>query len=134
ELRKARGLTQAGLAASVGISASYLNLIEADRRRIGGALLRRLGDELGVPSEELDGAAERRLVADLEEVAGEAALAPLRLDPDAAAELAGRHPAWARAIVSLHRSWHDRGRVVTALSDRLNQDPFLGDAVHSMLS
>ncbi len=134
ELRKSLGMTQAGLAASVGISASYLNLIEADRRRIGGGLLRRLGNELGVACEDLDGAAERRLVSDLGEVAGEAALAPLRLDPDAAAELAGRHPEWARAIVSLHRSWLDRGRLVTALSDRLNQDPFLGDAVHSMLS
>lgn len=134
ERRKSLGMTQAGLAAQVGISPSYLNLIESDRRRIGGALLMQLSQALGLASAELDGATERRLVADLAEVAGEPALAAFRLDPDAAAEAAGRHPELARALVWLHRAWLDRGRVVTALSDRLNQDPFLGDAVHGLLS
>src|SRR5690606_32297479 len=40
--RKALGLTQAGLAHSIGISASYLNLIESSRRPIAGALLKRV--------------------------------------------------------------------------------------------
>ena len=39
ERRRARGITQAALAAQIGISASYLNLIESDKRSIGGALL-----------------------------------------------------------------------------------------------
>ena len=33
ERRRARGITQAALAAQIGISASYLNLIESDKRR-----------------------------------------------------------------------------------------------------
>jgi transcriptional regulator with XRE-family HTH domain len=37
--RQARGLGQGALARQVGISPSYLNLIEHDRRRIGGKLL-----------------------------------------------------------------------------------------------
>ena len=44
EQRKAAGMTQAGLALAVGISPSYLNLIEAGRRAIGGALLKRIAD------------------------------------------------------------------------------------------
>jgi predicted transcriptional regulator/transcriptional regulator with XRE-family HTH domain len=132
--RHALGLTQAGLAAHVGISASYLNLIESNKRSIAGALLKRIGDALELPLEELDGAAERRLLSDVGEIAGEPLLAALQLDIGSAADLASRHGAWARALVALHRAWRDRDQVVTALSDRLSQDPFLGDAVHSLLT
>src|SRR5690606_26057563 len=88
----------------------------------------------GVPLDELDGAAERRLADDLGALAGEPLLADLHLDPDNSSELASRHRGWAHALVRLQRAWHDRGRAVSALSDRLNQDPFLGVAVHSMLT
>ncbi|TAG27321.1 MAG: XRE family transcriptional regulator, partial [Rhodobacterales bacterium] len=47
ERRLANGIRQADLAAMVGISASYLNLIEHDRRKVHGALLARLADALG---------------------------------------------------------------------------------------
>ncbi len=44
------GLQQADLARTVGISAAYLNLIEHNRRRIGGKLLIDIGRALGVSS------------------------------------------------------------------------------------
>lgn len=44
--RVALGLRQADLAERVGISASYLNLIEHNRRRIADALLERLAQVL----------------------------------------------------------------------------------------
>lgn len=134
ERRRALGITQSRLASEAGISASYLNLIESNKRNIGGTLLKRIADVLGVALDELDGAAERRLADDLGELAGEPLLADLHLEPSAASELANRHPGWAQAMIRLHRAWNDRGRAVTALSDRLNQDPFLGGAVHSMLT
>jgi XRE family transcriptional regulator, fatty acid utilization regulator len=132
--RKARGWTQAALAAHLHISPSYLNLIESDRRNIAGALLKRIADALDRPVEEFDGAAERRLVDDLGEIAADAAVAPLHLPADSAADLVARHPGWARALVALHRSGRDRQEAIAALSDRLSQDPFLGDAVHSLLT
>src|SRR5690606_33995181 len=87
ERRKLVGMTQAALAAAVGISASYLNLIEADRRSIGGGLLTRIAEQLGLAVDELDGAAERRLVDDLAELTGDTFLAGIRLNPDSAATL-----------------------------------------------
>jgi len=132
--RRALGITQTGLSAELGISASYLNLIEAGKRNIGGSLLKRIAEALGLAVDELDGAAERRLLGNLAELAAEPLLAGLRLDPGAAADLAGRHPAWARALVTLHRAWLERGRAVNALTDRLHQDPFLADAVHDLLT
>lgn len=134
ERRKLLGLRQTDLAAQLGISASYLNLIEANKRSIGGSLLKRLAERLGLVLDELDGAAERRLVRDLRELAGEPLLAELQLEQASAEALAGQHTDWGRALVTLHRAWLDGNRAVSALSDRLNQDPFLGDAVHSMLS
>lgn len=134
ERRRRLGITQSRLAAEAGISASYLNLIEGNKRNIGGALLKRLADALGIAVDELDGAAERRLASDLEELTGEPLLADLHLDPAVTHELASRRRDWARALVRLHRAWLDRGRAVNALSDRLGQDPFLGGAVHSMLT
>ena len=132
--RRALGITQTSLSATLGISASYLNLIEAGKRNIGGSLLKRIAEALGLAVDELDGAAERRLLGDLGELAAEPALSALQLERQSAAELAGRHPGWARALVALHRGWLERGRAVGALTDRLHQDPFLAESVHDLLT
>ena len=134
ERRRALAITQAALSAQLGISASYLNLIEAGKRNIGGSLLKRIADVLGLAVDDLDGAAERRVLAELAELASEPLLAELRLGAADAEDFAGHHAAWAQALVVLHRAWLDRGRAVSALSDRLTQDPFLGDAVHDLLT
>ena len=60
--RRSLRMTQAALATRVGLSPSYLNLIEANKRSIGGALLKRIGDALEWPLENLEGVAERRLL------------------------------------------------------------------------
>ncbi len=127
-------MTQAKLAATVGISASYLNLIELNKRNIGGGLLKRIAVALDMGLDELDGAAGRRLLDDLHALAADSRLAALELDAADGDDLAGRHPAWARALVVLQRAVVDRDRAVAALSDRLSHDPFLGEAVHDVRS
>jgi len=132
--RKALGLTQAELAKRLDISPSYLNLIEANKRRIGGALLKRIGALLGVETDDLTGRAERRMIADLREVALEPLLRHIGLSPDRASDLVQRYPAWTRALLTLYRAWRDQTAIANALSDRLNQDSALGNAMHQMLS
>ncbi len=132
--RKHAGLTQHELARRAGISASYLNLIERNRRPAAAALLQRISAGLGIDPGELDGEAERRLAAGLEEIAVDPALAAGARPPDHAEDLVGNHPAWAELIVRLHGAWHDQSQAVIALADRLNRDPFLGESVHRMLS
>ncbi len=132
--RHVLGITQSSLAATLGISASYLNLIEGNKRSIAGALLKRIGDALGLALDDLDGATERRLIGDLGEIGSEPLLAPFSLDADSAGEFATRHAGWARALVALHRAWRDRDQAVSALAGRLSQDPFIGDTVHSLLT
>jgi transcriptional regulator with XRE-family HTH domain len=49
DLRAVRSLTQQELADDLGISASYLSLLESGKRRTTGKILRRLADYLSVP-------------------------------------------------------------------------------------
>jgi len=138
ERRLALGLTQADLAARVGISTSYFNLIERGKRTIGGGLLARIARALDLDPGTLDDASERRLALELADLAGDPLLADLDLGADrpdsAVTALVGRHPGWARALTRLHRECRDRGEVIAALTDRLGQDPFLSDIVHRMLT
>ena len=69
--RQELGKSQQGLASQVGISASYLNLIEHNKRPIGGALLHRIADAVGLDSRSLAGTEEARLIAELGEVAAD---------------------------------------------------------------
>ncbi len=132
--RKALGRTQAALAGEVGISASYLNLIEANKRQIGGHLLQKVAKALDVDLGSLDGAAEKRLAEHLREIASEPFLRDLEIDHASAFDLIGRHPNWSRALVTIYRAFQHQTELAAALSDRLNHDPFLSDAVHRMLT
>src|SRR5579871_4560696 len=66
-LRQERGMTQQALAARLGISASYLNLIEHDQRGITASLLLKVAETLRVDLATLSGHAERQLEAQLRE-------------------------------------------------------------------
>ena len=134
ERRRALGVTQADLARRVGISASYLNLIERNKRGIAGPLLRRTAAALELGLDELDGAAERRLHDTLAEIAAAPELASLGIEAASAGELIGRYPGWARALAALARSERAASAEARALADRLTHDPFLGETVHRMLT
>lgn len=104
-LRLEHGLTQAALASRLGISASYLNLIEHDQRGVTASLLIKLAEQLRVDLAALSGSAERQLEANLREVFADAGLG---LDPVPEAEtaaLASASPTAARAVLALYRAW-----------------------------
>ena len=130
--RIALGLRQAGLAATVGISPSYMNLIEHDRRAIGGALLGRLAEALGTDRASLSEDGDLALVEALQ-AAGAASGMDAAMTADAAV-LAQRHPVWARLIAAQADALAAQARTVEALSDRLSHDPTLADAMHELLS
>ena len=69
ERRSALGMKQAELAKRAGISPSYLNLIEHNRRRIGGKLVVDIAAILGTDVSHLTEGAEAALVDALRDVA-----------------------------------------------------------------
>ena len=132
ERRIMTGLKQADLARNLGISASYLNLIEHNRRRIGGKLLLDIASALGVDPSVLTEGAEAALLAALRAAAaGQGMTAP---EAERADEFAGRFPGWAEAMAAAHRRIGRLERTVVTLSDRLAYDPNLAASVHEVLS
>lgn len=132
ERRSIAGLRQADLARQVGISASYLNLIEHNRRRIGGKLLVDIAHVLGVEPSMLTEGAEAALIATLREAAADAGAAIA--ETDRAEEFAGRFPGWAEVLAWAHRRIASLERTVETLSDRLTHDPHLAASLHEVLS
>ncbi len=131
ERRLALGLRQADVARSVGISGSYLNLIEHDRRRVGGDVLDRLAVVLEVAPAALTGTGEAALV---EELRAAAALAGGAAEVDRAGEMLGRYPGWAALIAAQARKVGQLERAVEVLNDRIGHDPHLSQALHEVLS
>jgi transcriptional regulator with XRE-family HTH domain len=129
------GLGQAELARRLGVSASYLNLIEHNRRRVAPDLLERVAHELGVDAAALSEGADAALMETLRDAAAtvEEAAAPLP-EIDRLEELAGRFPGWAALIEAQHRRLAALERTVERLTDRMTHDPHLSASLHEVLS
>jgi predicted transcriptional regulator/transcriptional regulator with XRE-family HTH domain len=104
-LRLEQRLTQQGLAQKLGISTSYLNLIEHDQRGITATLLFKVAKILDVDLAALSGNQEREYEVALREVFADPLLG---IDPVPESEiqaLAGAAPNAVRAVLALHRAW-----------------------------
>ncbi|MBV2183076.1 MAG: DUF2083 domain-containing protein [Rhizobium sp.] len=132
--RKALGVSQAALARAVGVSPSYLNLIEANKRQVGGALLQRIAAELGIERDELTGEAEHRLMHELVEAFADPVLAGNGLRPDEARNLVATSPGIAAVIARLYRAYTTAMSRSDAYADRLRADPLLSQLLHQVLS
>lgn len=104
-LRNERRLSQQALANRLGISASYLNLIEHDQRVVSGSLLIKLAEVFQVDLAALSGAEERRLEVALREVFTDPLLGGETVPEEEAAMLAASAPNAARAVLALYRAW-----------------------------
>ncbi|MDB5614639.1 MAG: hypothetical protein JWQ22_2292 [Devosia sp.] len=132
--RKSLKISQAALARLVGISPSYLNLIENNKRDIGGALLNRVAAQLSIDIDELAGRAEQKLLQDLEEAFADPVLESLPFRPDERRELVAQYPASAGAVSRLHRAYATAVGNADAYADRLRSDPLLSQLLHQILS
>lgn len=137
ERRLALGLGQAELAGTIGISASYLNLIEHNRRRIAAPLLERLAGALSMPVSSFQEGAESAVLDDLRAAAarmaggtGDAALPEL----DRIEDFAGRFPGWARVLSQLEARAAGMERALEAMNERISHDPHLSASLHEVLS
>ena len=109
-LRRQRHLNQADLAQALGISPSYLNLIEHNRRKVTVPLLFSISGYFGVEPGELVDSDEGRLVGDLMEAFGDDIFADSDLTNLEIRDLAQANPAAARAVLKLY----DRYRLLAS--------------------
>ena len=132
EQRRQAKLTQKALAEQAGISSSYLNLIEHNRRAVAGRVLLAIARALDVPASSLSDGVDSAKISDLYEAA--AHHPAIGAEVAGIDELAGRFPGWAQMIAALYRQTRDQEAMITALSDRFTHDPFLAESLHGMLS
>ncbi len=132
-LRKARNFSQADLARLAGISPSYLNLIEHNRRRAGPSLLTAIAEVLNIPEQTLAEGAEDAL---LEVLRASAATAEAGIVPelDRLEEFVGRFPGWAGHLGALAERVEAQDRMIERLSERMAHDPNLSAALHEIVS
>jgi predicted transcriptional regulator/transcriptional regulator with XRE-family HTH domain len=104
-LRSERALSQQALASRLGISASYLNLIEHDQRAVTASLLIKLAETLRVDLRELSGSQERQLETGLREAFSDPLLGGDAVPEEEVAAIAGGSPNASRAVLALYRAW-----------------------------
>jgi predicted transcriptional regulator/transcriptional regulator with XRE-family HTH domain len=120
-LRRRAGLTQAELASRLGVSASYVNLIEHGRRALSADLLIRLAGILHLDLKALAGESETRIAADLLEIFGDPLFEGHALAAGEVQELAATAPSVARAVVSLYRAYRGARESAETLAMRLDE-------------
>lgn len=132
--RQEVGLSQAALARNVGISAAYLNLIENNKRQIGGKLLMRIGECLDLDLGELSGINEARSIQTIEELFTDPLMNGIKMEPVAIRDLVARSPEAGAAFMRLYRAYVDATANIETYHHRLRSDPLLSQLLHQVLN
>lgn len=104
-LRTREGLTQVALAQRLGISASYLNLIEHDQRPVSTNMLLKLAQAFELDLRTFAAAEDPKLVADLSEALGDPVFEGQTLPDRELREFVAVSPDAARAFLHLHHAY-----------------------------
>ena len=130
-IRRQRGLTQAQLAERLGISASYLNLIEHNKRPLSAPLLIKLAESFDLDLRSLSLDHHARSVADLMEVFGDPIFEPHDVTNADVREIAAASPGAARAIVALYQAYRAAREAADTLTAKLTDGDLEGvDSSH----
>jgi len=128
--RMALGLRQGDVAQAAGLSASYLNLIEHNRRRVPPDVLSRLAAALSDTPEAFADGGGGAALDDLRAVA----LAWPAAEFARTDEFAQRFPGWAEAVLAMHHRSMAQEAAIAAVNDRMSHDPHLSASLHEVLS
>jgi len=132
ENRKAMRLSQKDLAATAGVSASYLNLIEHNKRGIAGKTLHAIARALEIDPSELSEGMNQALLDRVRTAAMRNA--QIKTEGDRLEEFAARFPGFARLIARQSDQIEIRDEEFAILSDQLKHDPYFAEAMHLLLS
>ena len=139
-LRTSLGLTQARMAEDLGISGSYLNLMERNQRAMSAKVLLRLSDTYDIDLSALTSGTDQQLVGALFEALRDPALGRERVPKSEVEDVVGASPATARALVNLHQRYTDISRrllreegaddAASALQDAAPANDLVRDVLH----
>lgn len=117
-LRKELAQTQAQFAESLGVSPSYLNLLERNQRPVTARVLLSLAEAFDVDVRAFAAESDRQLIADLKEAIADPVLKGADMDVRDVQELADAHPRAAEALARLHQAYRESNAAAADLALR----------------
>src|SRR6478735_7018952 len=120
-IRNAKGLTQTAMAEGLGISPSYLNLIERNQRPLTVQLILKLASVYKVEPEELQGEA-RGSIAALKEVFSDPLLSGELPGDQELVEIAEAAPNAAAGVIKLFRAYREQAERLSDLTELLARE------------
>ncbi len=121
-LRQKRGLSQTEMAAEIGVSPSYLNLIERNQRPLTVQVLLKLSNAYGVDVAELSGGDDPGVMEALKEVFSDPLLSGEIASPTEIAEFVEAAPNAARATARLFQAYREGLERLSDLAHRLTRE------------
>ena len=132
-LRRRENLSQVQLAERLGISPSYLNLIEHDRRPLPAALLIKLAQLFRIDFQALASDDERQTTSDVMEVFGDDLFEGHELTNADIREFVAGSPPVARAVLRLYHAYQEARHSADSLAAQLNDGSERGGVEGSRL-
>ena len=120
-IRNARGLTQTAMAEGLGISPSYLNLIERNQRPLTVQLILKLASAYHVEPEELQAEGTGSIAA-LREVFADPLLSAELPGDQELVEIADAAPNASAAVIKLYRAYREQAERLSDLSELLARE------------
>ena len=111
------------MAESLGISTSYLNLLERDQRPVSAQILLRLVDVFDIDPRGLAGDEEARAQAQLHEVFADPMFRDTPLSQAELKDLAAASPVAVDALARLYQAYQESRTTTSMLAERLAGDP-----------
>jgi len=116
-LRRQQDLTQAETAERLGISPSYLNLLENNQRQVTVDLLLRIGQVFDVDLQSFAEDEGARLIGGLAEVFGDPLFAESDVKRQDVADLANAIPSAAQAVIALYKAYRETRDSLQLMAD-----------------
>jgi predicted transcriptional regulator/transcriptional regulator with XRE-family HTH domain len=120
-LRRQHRMTQTELARRLGVSPSYVNLIEHDRRPFRADMLVKLADILPIDLKSLSAKNEGHTITELLEVFGDPMFESLEVITQDVNELASSYPTAATAVVRLYAAFRAARQSAQDLGEALSK-------------
>lgn len=118
-LRKDIGQTQAQFAEALGVSASYLNLLERNQRPVTARVLLSLAQAFDIDVRAFASEGDRQILADLDALARDPVLKGVDLDQRDLRDLVDANPRAADALSRLYQAWREASTSASDLAAQM---------------
>lgn len=127
-IRRERGLNQSEMAAELGFSVSYLNLVERNQRPVSAQMLLRLAEVYGVDLASFAGSEDARVMGEVMEILADPLFKDFDIGRAELQDMADLAPQAVAAMRKLYDALRDSRQRATDLSSKMLSEEDVGDS------